>query len=310
MTAAINLTDKAILTALKAFLSDVLASGTGLFSGSIAGTVLTVASLESGSISEGDELFAEGIEPGTLIGPNIDATTWNVSISQNIESAFFSTGIAVIQSQQSRIPELRQSDYVVMTPPNRSRLETNMEDDLDVVFSGSIANDVMTVLADPPVVGVIKLGATVFGPDVAAGSRIVRFLSGTGEDGTYKLSVGSQDIDAEKMSAGSRVLTEGTEIEVQLDIHGPQGADTAQIITTTFRDSYAAEFFAALDIDLAPLYGDEALQVPFPNKEQQWENRWVVKLRLQANPQVSVSQQFADQLTVETLEVDAEYPVS
>lgn len=310
MTAAINLTDQAIFTALKAFLTDVLASGDALFSGSISGTTLTISNLESGTIKEGDALFCDGISPGTTVGPNIDADHWTVSISQSVDSAFFSTGIAVIQSQQSRIPELRQSDYVVMTPPDRSRLETNMEDDIDVVFTGSIADDVLTVASSPAVVGTVNLGATVFGPDVAAGSRIVRFLTGTGSDGTYLLSVGDQTVASEKMSAGSRVLTEGTEIEVQLDVHGPQGADTAQIITTTFRDAYAAEFFAALDIDLAPLYADEALQVPFPNKEQQWENRWVIKARLQANPQVSVPQQFADQLTVETIQVQAEYPVS
>lgn len=308
MTAALDLTDKAIFTAMKAFLADILASGGALFTGSITGTILTVGMLSSGTISQGDELFAEGIEPGTLVGTLIDATHWNVSISQTVDSAFFATGIAVIQSQQSRIPELQQSDYVVMQQPDRSRIETNLENDVDVVFTGSIAGDVMTVTDITR--GEIILGATVSGVDVNPASRIIQFLAVTDGIGTYKLSAGGQTITSQTLAAGHRDITQGTEIEMQLDVHGPQAADTAQTITTLFRDAYAVDFFAALDIDLAPLYADEALQVPFPNKEQQWENRWVIKAHLQANPVVSVSQQFADQLSVTTIEVAATYPIS
>ena len=307
MTARLELTDSAIFTAMRAFLTDVLPSGDARFSGGIAGTTLTVTELTRGTIAEGDLLFGENVVPGTRIGPNIDADTWTVSPSQDIETAYFSTGIEVVQGQVNRVPEVRSSDYVVMTPPERRRIGTNAEDDNDVVFTGAIADDVMTV--SEIIAGVILLNTTVFGVDVSAGTKILRQLTGApGGVGTYKVSP-SQTVDSEKMSSGARVLVEATEIIIQLDVHGPQGGDTSQIITTTFRDGYGVEFFAALDIDLSPLYADDALQVPFPNQEAQWENRWVIRAHLQANPRVSVAQQFADTAEVEVISVQAEYAV-
>ena len=46
------------------------------------------------------------------------------------------------------------------------------------------------------------------------------------------------------------------------------------------------------------------------NDQQQYEWRWVVEAMLQANQVVSVPQQFADQVTVEIISVDASYPPS
>jgi len=99
-----------------------------------------------------------------------------------------------------------------------------------------------------------------------------------------------------------------TEVVFQLDVHGPESADNAQIITTLFRDSYATTAFAASGFDVAPLYADDPRQVPFINAEQQFETRWIVEAFLQANQVVTVPQDSANIVSVTPVSVDATYP--
>lgn len=87
----------------------------------------------------------------------------------------------------------------------------------------------------------------------------------------------------------------GTSSRVQLDIHGPNGTDNAQIITTLWRDDYACT-----SIDSAiftPLDATDGQQMPFINGENQYEDRWVVTLTLQSSPIVSTPMQFTSTLT-------------
>lgn len=89
--------------------------------------------------------------------------------------------------------------------------------------------------------------------------------------------------------------TQSTEVTIQLDCHGPLGGDIAQTIATLWRDDYAC---AALETaDIQPLYANEPKQLPFINGENQYENRWVVEIALQATPIVSTPQEFAATLT-------------
>ena len=95
---------------------------------------------------------------------------------------------------------------------------------------------------------------------------------------------------------------------VQADIHGPAGADSAQIITTLFRSEVATSAFAASVFDVMPIFNSEPRQAPFLNEAQQIETRWSVDLVLQCNPVVTTAQEFASALSVGVVSVDAAYP--
>lgn len=87
-----------------------------------------------------------------------------------------------------------------------------------------------------------------------------------------------------------------TQISVQLDIHGPNGSDNAQTITTLWRSDFAC---AAVETSIfQPLFATDGRQMPFINGENQYENRWTMEVALQANPIVSTPTPFADSIGV------------
>lgn len=94
-----------------------------------------------------------------------------------------------------------------------------------------------------------------------------------------------------------------TSVTMQLDIHGPNGADNAQTIATVWRSGYGCD---AIDPPIfQPLYATDGHQAPFLNAEKQYENRWVMSLLLQANVAVSTPMDFADSIGVTIIEADA-----
>lgn len=102
-----------------------------------------------------------------------------------------------------------------------------------------------------------------------------------------------------------------SQMRLQLDVHGPNSGDNAAIINATLRSSYGTTQFAAQfagkAYTVAPLYVDEPKQIPFDDGEQQVEERWVVDLMLQANANITLTQDFANQLVVGIVDVDTRY---
>lgn len=90
-----------------------------------------------------------------------------------------------------------------------------------------------------------------------------------------------------------------TEVTFQLDIHGPNSADNAQVIATVWRSDYGCR---AIDPPIfQPLYASDGQQMPFINAEKQYENRWVMSLVMQANVAVSTEAAFADSISVDII---------
>lgn len=101
------------------------------------------------------------------------------------------------------------------------------------------------------------------------------------------------------------VYTEPTQIDLALDVHGVNGGDIGQIITTLFRSGVPDETFPP---GMSALFCDDALQVPFINGEMQYEDRWNIRLALQVNPELAISQDFADALDLVLIEADMVAP--
>ena len=96
---------------------------------------------------------------------------------------------------------------------------------------------------------------------------------------------------------------QSTELRIQLDVHGTNSSDNAQVIKTLFRSGYACDFFANIGLPLAPLYSSDGSRVPFINGENQWEDRWVLIVSLEVKPVISYAQDFMVSLNVDLVEV-------
>lgn len=221
------------------------------------------------------------------------------------------SGMEVFEYDGNRVPEPVGVSFVVMTPMSRVRLRTNVDSNADALFAGSITGSVLTVSSITR--GTIEIGAQVFAVGLIGTIVIISaFISGTsGGVGTYSVTVSPAlgDPLATSFSSGQIRMEQGTHLTIQLDVHGSDSADNAQIISTLLRDSYAVDAFQALNSFVSPLHADNPIQVPFINAENQYEFRWVVSVQLQVDATVTVPQQYADAVDVPTLvEVDTTYP--
>ncbi len=219
------------------------------------------------------------------------------------------SGIKVVSGQVNRVPEPRDSDYVVFWPLSRNRLAFNIDSAADAVFTGSITNTLLNVTAvDPKFSGTLGVGSKIFGIDLADDTVITALGTGTGGVGTYTIFP-SQTVGSETIAAGTKSLMQKTEIIYQCDVHGPNGADNSQVISTVMRDSIASRYFKSETSGVYPLYADDPKQAPFINGEDQYENRWVVDIHMQANILVIFPQEFSDAVEVDVINVEAEYPL-
>lgn len=110
------------------------------------------------------------------------------------------------------------------------------------------------------------------------------------------------------INPGSETHTRSTQWNAQIDCYGPDAADMAALIATTFKTDYAATILGAAAIELQPLYANDPRQMTIVDAEQQYQPRWIVELAFQYNPVVTLPQDYAMALTVVPAEVDATFP--
>jgi len=108
----------------------------------------------------------------------------------------------------------------------------------------------------------------------------------------YDPTPGAATMDLEKSSKWG----------VQLDVHGDASAANSERISTLWRSGWACSFFAGSI--LSPLFADEPLQSAFHNGEAQYESRWIVTIYLQAKPVLTLPQDYATELAIQTYEAD------
>jgi hypothetical protein len=101
---------------------------------------------------------------------------------------------------------------------------------------------------------------------------------------------------------------QATQVTVQVDTFGPLSGDHAQIIQTMFRSDWGVYQFASSGLDVTPLYTSEPRQMKFWDESSQVQQRWTTDVVCQCNPIVTVPQDFAGEIVVGVIEVDAAYP--
>lgn len=218
---------------------------------------------------------------------------------------------AIVQGQDNRVAEPLEDDFVVFWPLGRDRIETNVDSFSDEAWLASISAGVMTVtkMLAGKVISGAKPSANAA---LAAGTTVGTQISGTpGGLGTYNVSPAQTVAPGTIFQAGGGIYLQPTKFRLQIDVHGPNSADNAQIISTMMRDDYGVMFFNSLPGTgglVVPLYADDPRQTPFSNDQQQVEDRWTIDAALQVNAAVLLPQQFAGNVAVGLINVDATYP--
>lgn len=219
--------------------------------------------------------------------------------------------VEVVRGLVNRVPEPGSGDFVMMIPLRRERIETNTDSWNDQSWLGGISQTLMTVteiLAGKVQIGAAPSANVTLAPNTTVQSQISGPAGGIGE---YQVAPAQNVAAGTIFQAGGGTYLQPTLVTFQLEVHGPNSADNAQIISTMMRDGYAVDFFAGLEGTgglVVPCNADDPRQLAFSNDQQQVEERWIVEVILQVNASNVVPQQFADAVKVTPVSVDATFP--
>lgn len=210
----------------------------------------------------------------------------------------------ILQGQQNYIPEPKPQDFIVMWPIGGERLSFNIDYDYDNSVIGSITDNVLSV---NDVFGYITPGLYLYNTNLPVnGVKVLSQLSPKqGEAplngaGTYQLAKTPNQFN-QKFWCGAHSVMTPQEYIVQCDVHGPNSGYNVRTLSTLWRDDSSGTLARQLGAYIAPFYADGPRQMPFIDGGQNYEQRWTVDLHMQINPVVNVTQQFADQLQIETV---------
>src|SRR5271157_2653394 len=196
-------------------------------------------------------------------------------------------GLEVIAAYDNVVAEPAASDFIMLSQTMRRPMSTVVEAWADVAFTGSISGNVLTVSS--VMFGNIDLAngnqPPCWGVGVIDGTPILSQTSGPpGGAGAYAIGGAAQSAGPVLMAAGEILVTQPTEITMQLDFHSAvsDGADQSQTFVTMARSLQGGDLFRSYANGVGILYCEDPRLVPFVNAEQQWEQRWVVNAHLQA----------------------------
>lgn len=97
--------------------------------------------------------------------------------------------------------------------------------------------------------------------------------------------------------AGTRKDEASTQIDIQIDVHGPDSAENAQAISTLFRSDAGCDALNDTGIPVAPLQIADPRQLPFVGGERQYTERWSIDLSVQALLSITSSQDFTTKIS-------------
>jgi hypothetical protein len=226
---------------------------------------------------------------------------------RNFLLSVVSPDVEVILGQVNRVAEPQGDDFIVYWPNIQGRLSTNIVNTYDNILVASIAGAVLDVTqlvrsASPLAAGMLLIDGTV--GQIAANTILGAQISGSvGGTGLYSVSP-VQSLGSETLYAGQSANLVPIELEVQIDVHGPNSGNNVTVIAGLLRSEYGVDSFQGTGFDVTPLYSTDPRQAPFRNDQDQIEFRWSLDAHLQINPVIGVPIQFADELAVTTVEAD------
>lgn len=179
------------------------------------------------------------------------------------------------------------------------------------VLAGALTLSYGLMTVSAVALGMIDVGANVFGVGVSTPTVIRALGSGTGATGTYIVDP-TQTFASGTLSAGGKTIRQSSSFTVQIDFHSQEptvASDMAQTIATAFRDPYAVDFINGLSAGaISPLFADDPRFAPFQQENQQFEYRWILEAILQVNQTIRVPAQYADAAAVVLISVDTGPP--
>lgn len=107
--------------------------------------------------------------------------------------------------------------------------------------------------------------------------------------------------------AGTATNKQSKQWTAQVDCYGLTSADNAAMIVQMLRTPYGAEQFELSGLEIAPLFSSDARQLAMATGEDEYQERWTFEVALQYNPEITVSQQSADELSVGIIEANRAY---
>ncbi|EOB5436650.1 hypothetical protein ACJQ6S_000541 [Yersinia enterocolitica] len=110
--------------------------------------------------------------------------------------------------------------------------------------------------------------------------------------------------DTGSPSTSAMGYTEVRQLDIQVDIYGPNAADRAVKLETVFTSDYAYQKIKDIDSRLAPLYSSDAFNSAMINGENQYQDRWTLTLTVQPHITVSFPQDYFDKAEITTQQVD------
>lgn len=89
-------------------------------------------------------------------------------------------------------------------------------------------------------------------------------------------------------------IQNSVEVRMQIDFYGIQAEERGRIVCNLWRTQFTCDRL----IVCKPLYVQSYNRSVYVNDSNQYEDRWILDLALQYNPQVTVAQDFTDQAPV------------
>lgn len=82
--------------------------------------------------------------------------------------------------------------------------------------------------------------------------------------------------------------------DIQVDFYGDSSGNWCRAVLNAIRTGYGFDQFPD---GIRPLYASDGMQHPWTTGEKQSVTRWTITVSIQYNPQLTVPQEFADELS-------------